>query len=165
MPRIAQLVLMGVAGSGKTTLALELGRRLGCEVADADAFHPPANVAKMAAGVPLEDGDRWPWLDAIAGWIRAREAAGRTAVVTCSALKRAYRTKLRISQEVRFVYLKGTGAMMAERLRARHGHFAGEAILTSQLADLEEPEDALMVEIAKPPEEIVAEIRKALDLE
>jgi gluconokinase len=159
------VIVMGVVGAGKTTIGKLLAAQLGWEFADADDFHPQSNIEKIAHGIPLTDEDREPWLNrlraAILGWI----ADHRNVVLACSALKRAYRTKLRVSQEVRFVYLKGTGAAIADRLRARHGHFAGETILASQLADLEEPEDALMVEIAKPPEEIVTEIRKALDLE
>ncbi|HET6440699.1 MAG TPA: gluconokinase [Anaeromyxobacter sp.] len=168
MPRISQLVLMGVAGSGKTTLANELGRRLGCEVADADEFHPPANVAKMASGIPLEDEDRWPWLKAIAAWIGAREESGRTAVVTCSALKRAYRDVLRsASARLIFVHLSGTPALIADRLASRRGHFMPPALLDSQLAILEPlgpDEPGLTLDVAAPPADLAEQVIRSLGL-
>lgn len=156
---------MGVVGAGKTTVGSLLASQLGWQFADADDFHPESNIDKIRHGVPLTDEDREPWLDrlgeAIAGWI----AAGKSVVLACSALKRAYRAKLSVSPEVRFVYLKGSAVQIADRLRARHGHFAGEAILASQMADLEEPETAITVEIEDTPEQIVNEIRKALAIE
>lgn len=159
------LIVMGVVGSGKTTVGNLLAAQLGWQFADADDFHPQSNIEKIAYGIPLTDEDREPWLvrlrDAILGWITNH----RNVVLTCSALKRAYRTKLQAGPEVRFAYLKGSAALIAARLRVRHGHFAGEAILASQMADLEEPEDAVTVSISESPEEIVAEIRKALNLE
>ncbi len=159
------VIVMGVVGAGKTTIGQMLAARLGWEFFDADDFHPASNVEKIRNGVPLNDGDREPWLDglraAIAQWI----GEGRKAVLACSALKRGYRQKLEAGPQVHFVYLKGTQGVIAERLRARQGHFAGEAILASQLADLEEPGSALTVEINQAPQHIVAEIRKGLDLE
>jgi gluconokinase len=159
------VIIMGVVGSGKTTIGQLLAQELGWEFADADDFHPPSNVEKIRQGIPLEDADREPWLDrlrqAIVEWI----AQGRNVVLACSALKRSYRRKLEAGPEVRFVYLKGSAALITERLRSRHGHFADAKILASQLADLEEPEGALTVDIAATPPEIVATIRKRLGLE
>ncbi len=164
----AQLVVMGVSGVGKTTVASRLAARLECELADADDFHPQANIAKMAAGIPLQDEDRWPWLDAIAAWIRARAEAGRTAVVTCSALKRAYRDVLRrASAGVVFVHLSGSPELIADRLRNRHGHFMPPALLASQLATLEplgQDEPGMTVDVAPTPEELADEILAALGL-
>jgi gluconokinase len=159
------LIVMGVVGSGKTTIGKLLAAQLGWQFADADDFHPQSNIEKIAHGIPLTDEDREPWLDRLREAILCWIANHRNAVLACSALKRAYRAKLQGGPEVRFVYLKGSAALIAARLRARHGHFAGESILASQMADLEEPEDALTVEISESPKEIVAEIRKALNLE
>lgn len=159
------VIVMGVVGSGKTTVGRLLAQQSGWEFADADDFHPASNIEKIRRGVPLSDKDREPWLDklgqAIAGWI----AQGRNLVLACSALKLRYREKLNGGPEVRYVYLKGTAALIAERLRARHGHFADEKILQSQLADLEEPESAVAVDIAESPARIVDKIRKGLGLE
>ena len=155
---------MGPTGAGKTTVGTMLAAQLSCQFADADTFHPPANVEKMSHGIPLNDADRAPWLaamrKAIIDWI----AAGKNVVLACSALKRAYRDELRPRPEVKVIYLKGDYALFAERIRHRHGHFAGEGILAGQFADLEEPEDAITVDAAKSPDEIVAEIRKRLAL-
>ncbi len=160
------LVVIGVAGSGKTTVARELAQRLGCPFADADDFHPPANVAKMSAGIPLSDEDRWPWLDAIAAWIRARTAAGETAVVTCSALRRAYRDVLRAaSPDVRFVHLAGPRELLSARIGGRRGHFMAASMLDSQLAILEPlapGEPGITVDVTPPPPEIVSGILKQL---
>jgi gluconokinase len=159
------VIVMGVVGSGKTTIGRLLAQELGWEFADADDFHPAVNIEKIRHGIPLGDEDRQPWLDrlheAILGWI----ARGRNVVLACSALKRAYRKTLDARPGVRFVYLKGSAALIAERLRSRQGHFAGEQILTSQLADLEEPEGALTVDIFATPGQIVDKIRQGLGLE
>ena len=159
------VIVMGVVGSGKTTVGRLLAQQLNWEFADADDFHPAVNIEKIRHGIPLGDEDRQPWLDrlreAILGWI----ARGRNVVLACSALKRAYRKTLDAGPEVKFVYLKGSATLIAERLRSRHGHFAGEQILVSQLADLEEPEAALTVDIAATPAQIVDKIRKGLGLE
>ncbi|MGH9493996.1 MAG: gluconokinase [Candidatus Sulfotelmatobacter sp.] len=159
------VIVMGVVGSGKTTIGQLLAEQMGWESADADDFHPASNVEKIRNGIPLTDDDRAPWLDslrpAISQWIASR----RNVVLACSALKRSYREKLDAGPEVRFVYLKGTPELIAERLRGRHGHFADEQILASQFADLEEPEGAITVSISSRPPEIVAEIRKRLALE
>ena len=158
------VIVMGVVGAGKTTVGRMLADQLHWEFADADDFHPPSNVEKIRDGIPLTDADRKPWLDllhqAITQWI----ATGKSVVLACSALKASYRSKLKVSQEVRFVFLKGSAALIAERLHERHGHFAGESILASQLADLEEPEDALTINISSSPHQIVEEIRKGLGL-
>lgn len=159
------LIVMGVVGAGKTTVGKLLASQLGWEFADADDFHPESNVEKIRHGIALTDADREPWLDhlrdAIVRWI----GDGKNVVLACSALKRAYRAKLCLGPEVRLVYLKGSAALIADRLRSRHGHFAGESILVSQLADLEEPETAITVEINDTPQQIVAQIRKALPVE
>ncbi|HKF01816.1 MAG TPA: gluconokinase [Candidatus Sulfotelmatobacter sp.] len=159
------VIVMGVVGAGKTTVGKLLASELGWQFADADDFHPASNVEKISHGVPLTDEDREPWLDrlrdAILNWI----ANGQSTVLACSALKRSYRTKLQAAHEVRLVFLKGSAGMIAKRLQARHGHFAGEAILASQLADLEEPENAVTADISGAPQQIVNQIRKALGLE
>jgi gluconokinase len=156
------LIVMGVVGSGKTTIGRLLAEQLGWEFLDADDFHLPENVEKIRRGIPLTDADRQPWLkhlrDAISNW----RAAGRKAVLACSALKRSYRRQLNIGPEVQFVYLKGSADLITLRLRSRQGHFADEQILASQFADLEEPELAVVVDIAKTPQEIVTEIRKRM---
>ena len=156
------VIVMGVVGAGKTTIGTLLASQLGWEFADADDFHPQVNVDKIRRGVPLTDEDRDPWLDrlreAITTWIET----DKNVVLACSALKGAYRAKLSLGPQVRFVYLKGSAAQIADRLRSRHGHFAGESILASQLADLEEPHAAITVAISDSPEHIVAEIRSAL---
>ena len=162
------LVVMGVAGSGKTTVVRQLAERLGWPFAEGDDFHPPANVATMAAGTPLTDDDRWPWLHAIAAWIAEREAAGSSSVVTCSALKRSYRDVLATAGgRIRFVHLVGDPAVLAERMRGRSGHFMPPSLLPSQLATLEplEPdEDGVVVDIGGPPDAVVGEALRALGL-
>lgn len=159
------VIVMGVVGAGKTTVGRLLASELGWRFADADDFHPASNVEKISQGIPLTDKDREPWLDrlrdAILNWI----ANGQSTVLACSALKSSYRTKLQAGPEVRFIFLKGSAALIAQRLRERLGHFAGEAILASQLVDLEQPEDAVTVDISGTPQQIVDQIRKALGLE
>ena len=158
------VIVMGVVGAGKTTIGLLLAGQLGWKFADADDFHPAANVEKIRQGIPLTDDDRRPWLErlraAIADWI----AENRNVVLACSALKRSYRQELDTGPQVRFVYLKGRPDLIAQRLRAREGHFAGEPILASQFADLEEPEGAVTADIASTPQQIVASIREKLGL-
>jgi len=158
------VIVMGVVGSGKTTVGQLLAEQLGWGFADADDFHSASNVEKIRRGIALDDDDRRPWLEslraAINGWI----AEKRNFVLACSALKRSYRRELSVGPDVQFVYLKGSAELIAQRLRSRHGHFAGEQILASQFADLEEPEDAVTVEIAMTPQQIVSEIREKLGL-
>ena len=150
------IVVMGVSGSGKTTVGEALAARLHVEYADGDAFHPAANIAKMSAGHPLTDDDRWGWLDAMAGWIHGHVATG--GVLGASALKRCYRDRLRTGGEVWFLHLSGDRELLAERLRARAGHFMKVALLDSQLADLEplEPDEpGHLADLAESPEQIV----------
>jgi gluconokinase len=158
------VIIMGTTGAGKTTIGTMLATQLNWQFADADTFHPPANIEKMSHGIPLTDADRAPWLEAMRKAILEWIAAGKNVVLACSALKRAYRDELRPSPEVKIVYLKGDYALFAERIRHRHGHFAGEQILAGQFADLEEPDDAITVDAAKSPDEIVVEMRRRLGL-
>jgi gluconokinase len=158
------VIVMGVVGSGKTTIGSLLAAELGWQFADADSFHPQSNVEKIRHGIPLTDADRQPWLDRLRTEIRQWIAAGGNVVLACSALKRTYRQELAVGPQVRFVYLKGSASLIASRLRSRHGHFADEKILASQFGDLEEPEEALTVEISGIPQQIVAEIRQKLGL-
>ena len=150
----AMLVVMGVSGVGKTTLGEAIAGRLGWAFIDGDELHPAANIAKMKAGVPLTDADRAPWLDAIAAWIDRQHEEGRPGVVTCSALKRAYRDRLDTGRpQVRFVYIQLDQADVAERFAGRKGHFLAPALLASQFADLEPPqadEPVIVVDGAQP---------------
>jgi gluconokinase len=152
---------MGVVGAGKTTVGKPLAQKLGWEFADADNFHPAANVEKIRHGISLTDADRAPWLAALRDAIMRWNAEGKNVVLACSALKRRYRDEL-ATGPVKFVYLKGSRELILSRLRARHGHFANQSILDTQLEDLEEPEDAITVDIAQPPEAIAAEIIEKL---
>jgi carbohydrate kinase (thermoresistant glucokinase family) len=160
------VLLMGVAGSGKTTIGQLLADGLGGRFEEGDAFHPPANVAKMSRGEPLTDEDRLPWLHAIAAAIGRADAAGEPAVFSCSALKRSYRDILRAaSPRLRLVHLAGSEALIRGRLEARRGHFMPPTLLPSQLRILEAPdadERPIVIDIGQSPEAIVAEIRGAL---
>jgi gluconokinase len=158
------IVVMGVVGAGKTTVGRLLAQQLGWKFADGDDFHPPENVEKIRRGIPLKDVDRQPWLERLHTAITNWNSAKQNVILACSALKRAYRDKLQTGAAVEFVYLQGTAQLVAQRLRARHGHFADEQILASQFADLEEPEKAINVGIDRTPEEIVTEIRARLGL-
>ncbi|NYE94285.1 carbohydrate kinase (thermoresistant glucokinase family) [Psychromicrobium silvestre] len=160
------LVVMGVSGSGKSTVAALLAGQLGWDYLEGDDLHPAANVAKMSAGIPLNDEDRWPWLLKIADWIGEHEADQMPGVVTCSALKRSYRDRLRQANVI-FVYLAGSKQEISERLSARHGHFMPPALLDSQFEALEPPaqdEAALTVQISHSPVEEAAEIIQRLRL-
>ncbi len=159
------VVVMGVTGSGKTTVGSLLAKPLGWEFADADNFHSPANVEKMKHGIPLKDADRAPWLASLREAIQQWIALGKDVVLACSALKKDYRNQLMVSSEVKFVYLKGSYDLIDQRLRLRHGHFATDTILAGQFADLEEPDDAITVEIDQSPEAIVAEIQRKLGVD
>jgi gluconokinase len=153
------VLLMGVAGVGKTAVGQGLAARLGCAFVDGDDLHPEANRRKMAAGQPLDDDDRWPWLRAIRAAIDAREAAGEDTIFACSALKESYRRLLvEGTRDVRLVHLRGGAGLIAERLRARRGHFFDPRLLPSQLATLEVPEGALAVEVDAPLEEVVQRV-------
>jgi len=157
------VVLMGVSGVGKTEVGTRLARALGGEFAEGDDYHPPANIAKMRSGVPLDDADREPWLETLSREIGAWLDAGKTVVLACSALKQRYRDILKAGRPgVRFVYLKGDPALIRERLAGRRGHYMPASLLDSQLAALEEPTDAITVSVAGTPDEIVAEIVAAL---
>jgi gluconokinase len=156
---------MGPAGSGKTTVGELLAAQLKWEFADADNFHPAANIQKMAHGIPLHDEDRIPWLHSLRDAILQWDAQNKNVVLACSALKRSYRELLQINSNVKLVYLKGSYELFRERLRLRKGHFAGEQILAGQFADLEEPADAITIDAAQSPEQIVAKIRKQLALD
>jgi gluconokinase len=156
------LVIMGVAGSGKSTILQALGRRLGWPTLDGDDLHPASNVAKMAAGVPLSDADRGPWLDAIAEWIEARDAAGASSIVACSALRRRYRDRFRAAaRDLRFVHLVARPEILAARIAGRTGHFMPGALLASQLETLEPleaDERGYTVRATADPASIVEEI-------
>ncbi len=160
--RPTMLLLMGVSGSGKTTTGQRLARKLGWVFRDADDFHPPANIEKMRAGVALTDEDRWPWLEAIGHWLDLQRLHGGRAVVTCSALRRAYRDKvLHGRSDVKLVYLKGSKALIGDRLSRRQHHFMPTSLLDSQFATLEEPardERALVVSVSRAPNSVVDEI-------
>lgn len=158
------LIVMGVVGSGKTTVGSLLAEQLHYEFADADDFHPQANIEKISHGIALSDEDREPWLQRLRERILTWEADGTNVVLACSALKSSYREILKAGPDVRFIFLKGSAELIAQRLSSRHGHFAGASILASQMADLEEPADAITVDIAQTPPEIVAEIRQKLGL-
>ena len=161
------LVIMGVSGSGKSTVAGLVAGRLGWDLAEGDDLHPPANVAKMHAGQPLADEDRWPWLESIAEWIRAHTASGTPGVITCSALKKRYRDILR-GEGVVFVFLEGSKDRISDRLASRHGHFMPPALLTSQFEALEAPtedENFITLCVTATPAEEAHEIIDRLGLE
>jgi len=155
-------LIMGVSGSGKTKVGKALALSLGWRFIDADDLHPQANVAKMAGGVPLTDADRWPWLDRIVVEMQRASAAGEHVVLACSALKQAYRDRLAAGGDVRVVYLKGDAATIEPWIARRRGHYMPAALLPSQFAALEEPTDAIVVDIREPLEAKVEMITRAL---
>ena len=164
---VAVVVIMGVAGSGKTTAGEALAGALGWRFVEADDHQPPANIAKMARGEPLDDHDRWPWLDELRGIIDEALASGDTLVMACSALRHSYRERLAgaaAGGRVRFVHLAGSPELFRARLAQRRRHFMKPAMLDSQLATLEVPTHAIVVDAALPPPEQVAQIRAALVL-
>ena len=159
------VILMGVSGCGKTTVGRHLAETLKWQLLDADEFHPPANIEKMGRGIPLEDTDRWPWLDRLNESIGSAELRGENVLLACSALKARYRERLaRRCENVRWVYLKGDFALIESRLKARKGHYMKAGLLQSQFAALEEPEGALVMDIADEPARIAARVAGALAL-
>jgi gluconokinase len=156
------VVLMGVCGTGKTVVGQALATELGWPFFDGDDFHPPANVAKMAAGTPLVDADRWPWLDRLAVEMAAVNERGANAVLACSALKQAYRDRIGRAGNVRFVHLEGDYDTIAARLAARSHRYMPPTLLASQFATLEEPKDAIVIDVRATIPEQVARIRSAL---
>ena len=163
------LVIMGVSGSGKSTVGTALGQRLGWRFEDGDSFHPVANVAKMSAGQPLTDEDRWPWLQAIADEIRRCRIAGEHVIIACSALRRSYRTVLIGGRDdVRMVFLKGSQELISDRMSHRQGHFMPPGLLASQFATLELPADdehAITVSVDAPIPAIVDDILQQLHID
>jgi gluconokinase len=162
------VIVFGVSGSGKTTIAKLLAEQLGWQFYEADDFHPRDNIEKMRSGRPLTDEDRWPWLERLREQITHSITAKDNAVFACSALKRAYRDRLRVSDDVTFVFLRGDYALIAEQLRHRRGHFLNPELLRSQFADLEQPEpdeDVLTIELGRTPQELVEDIKTKLRLE
>lgn len=168
-PGTTSIVVMGVSGSGKSTVAEGLVDRLGYEFAEGDDFHPPANVAAMRAGRPLDDDDRWPWLRLLADWIGERERAGRSVVVTCSALKRSYRDLLREGHpSVWFAHVSADADLLRARVAGRSGHYMPVSLLESQLAALEplqDDEPGAEISGAGAPEAVVDELLAVLDRE
>jgi carbohydrate kinase (thermoresistant glucokinase family) len=160
------LVIMGVSGSGKSTVAQQLAARLGWPFEEGDTLHPEINIAKMHAGIPLTDADRQPWLESVAAWIDAQRAKKQPGIITCSALKRAYRQFIIGDRaQVRLVYLRGGRALMAEHVTGRQGHFMPASLLRSQIDTLEEPdpsEEPLTIDAGEPPNVIAEEIIRRL---
>jgi gluconokinase len=160
------VVLMGVSGSGKTTVGGLLAQRLGCDFIDADDFHPPANVAKMAAGVPLGDADRRPWLERLNLELRRREARAERAVLACSALRQSYRDRLMAGlARCELVYLRAGAELLAERLAGRQHRYMPASLLASQLATLEPPRGAIEIDAAQSPERCAELIAAAIGFE
>jgi gluconokinase len=165
------LVVMGVAGSGKSTIAAALSKHLGWASAEADEFHPQSNIDKMSKGIPLQDEDRWPWLQQIQNWMTGQARAGQSTVLTCSALKQSYRKLLAEADgRVLFIHLHGDAALLSQRMQGREGHFMPPTLLPSQLATLEPltaeelEAGSLRLDITRSPEELIAAILAALQL-
>ena len=159
------VIIFGVSGAGKTTIGQLLAEEFGWRFYEADDFHSQANTDKMRQGVPLTDKDRWPWLESLRQVIKRCLAPGENAVLACSALKEAYRRRLRLNADVKLVFLRGDYELIANQLQQRRGHFMNPALLQSQFADLEEPlptEDAVVIELGQSPRELVQEIKGKL---
>ena len=159
------IIVLGVSGAGKTTVGKLLAQELGWRFVEGDDFHPAANVEKMRNGIPLTDEDRRPWLTSLRELIERCLAAGENAVLACSALKKKYRSYLRVNEKVKFVYLRGDYELVAGQLRERHGHFMDPQLLRSQFEALEEPEPdeaAIVIELGRSPQELVREIKSKL---
>jgi len=161
---VTVILVMGVSGSGKTTIGQLLAASLHWKFSDADDFHPAANIEKMSHGIPLSDSDRLPWLEALRSAIEEWLQTGTNSVLACSALKSNYRQFLQISDQVKFIYLKGSFDLIQQRLYQRHGHYMKADLLKSQFDTLEEPDNALVIDIAQTPEAIVQQIRNELKL-
>jgi gluconokinase len=160
------IVVMGVSGSGKSTVGRLLAEELAWAFYEGDDYHPPANIRKMALGIALSDADRAVWLGSLARLVSELDRGGRSAVIACSALKQAYRDALAgKSEAVRFVYLKGNRDLIRERMEMRHGHFMKAGLLESQYVILEEPHEAVVADITQPPELIVRMVKRALGFE
>ena len=153
------LILMGVSGSGKTAVGLELSKALKLPFYDADDFHSKENKEKMSHGIPLTDADRLPWLQTLATLLNEKGPL----ILGCSALKKSYRKILNVSPDIRFIYLKGSYELIHDRLKERHGHFFDPHLLKSQFADLEEPKDAMIVDITLPIPELVKAILNVMN--
>jgi gluconokinase len=165
-PQQPVLVIMGVSGSGKSTVAGILAGQLGWDLEEGDDLHPPANVEKMAAGTPLTDDDRWPWLDRVADWIRDHTRAGLPGIITCSALKRIYRDRMS-GDDVVFVHLTGSKDTISHRLAARTDHYMPTTLLDSQISTLEPPgpdENIIVIDVGRKPADEAAEIITRLHL-
>ena len=158
------IILTGVAGAGKTTVGQLLARELGWPFYEGDDFHPAANIEKMRRGEPLADRDRWPWLDALHAVIVAALDRGEHGILACSALKRSYRARLRVSEDVVFVYLALAPGEIERRLKQRKDHFMNPALIESQFATLEIPQNALTLDASLPPAVLVQQVRKALGI-
>jgi len=159
------VIIFGVSGAGKTTIGQLLAEELAWRFYDADDFHSQANIDKMRQGVPLTDEDRWPWLESLRQLIKRCLAAGENAVLACSALKEAYRRRLRVNADVKLIFLQGDYELIANQLRQRRGHFMNPALLQSQFANLEEPQPAeggVVIELGRSPRELVQEIKSKL---
>ena len=159
------VVIWGVAGVGKTTIGQLLARELGWKFSEADDFHPQANIDKMRSGIPLIDEDRQPWLEELRDAIKQALAANEDMILACSVLKKKYRDRLKVSDQVRFVFLRGDRKRIRKQLRQRRGHFMNPNLLESQFADLEEPmpaEDVLALEVGGGPRELVKQIKSSL---
>jgi len=156
------IVIFGVSGAGKTTVGKMLAEQLGWRFLEADDFHSGANIEKMRSGHPLTDEDRWPWLERLRKQIEQFVSARENAVLACSALKRDYRDRLRVSDEVKFVFLRGDYALVEKQLRSRHGHFMNTALLQSQFDDLEQPqadEAVIAIDLDRTVRQLVEEIK------
>jgi gluconokinase len=158
------ILIMGVEGSGKTTVGKSLAQELGWRFVDADDFHSALNKEKMSRGIPLDDADRGPWLRAIHNFVAGQVEEGQNLVLACSALKQSYREQLGKGLEMKVVYLKGSFELFYSRLQKRQAHFARESLLASQFESLEEPADAITIDAAFPETEIVRQIKSALRL-
>jgi gluconokinase len=158
------VLVMGTTGAGKTTVGKLLAEELECAFLDADDFHPAANIAKMTQGIPLDDADRVPWLAAMHQELVRQNAAGKSCVLACSALKNSYRETIGAGLPMKILYLKGSYDEMRAHILARHGHFAGEGILAGQFRDLEEPKDAIVEPVSLSPAQIVQNVKNELKL-